>query len=352
LTQHHSSNNANVDCSAEAITRKFHRANKVFYNGFLNKQDKYASFPEFQAHAAELLHFLKSLWVTNTLCDLQIIIGNKKYYAHRLGLAMFSKKYRDEFQRQLELKEANIYTICLKNSSNFALEAILKYIYTAKVDINPANVEEILAAAKELGIDDLICMASDYLNSLSIGDVLDFMGNIFNKEGSSLMLYELYSYMMNHLDKVTRTPEYYKASICTIRALLNDSHLNVCNELEVFDAAIRWLEFDKPSRLKCVGELMKSVRFTLIQPDDLISKVECVNYVCENREAHKMIYNSFKYHSLCKSNFTNLIKREEPRCLSLKGASVPEDFIKAVKELSGIARDININKRSININKR
>lgn len=163
------------------MRKKFHRANKVFYNGFLNKQDKPSSLPEYQAHASELLHFLKSLWLTKTMCDLSIVANERKYCAHRLGLAMFSRKYRDEFQRQLQTKDSSMYTICLKNTTNNALEAILKYIYTAKIDINPSNVEELLAAANELGIDDLICMASDYLSSLSIGDVLDFMGNMFNK---------------------------------------------------------------------------------------------------------------------------------------------------------------------------
>ena len=215
------------DSSSEAAVRKkFKHVNKIFYNGFLNsKQDKHHhhsnkdgaqrcndhGLPEYQAHASELLHFLKSLWVTNTMCDLSIVIDNKKYPAHRVSLAMFSKKYRNEFQKQLQNnKNTGIYTICLKCTTSFALESILKYIYTAKIDINPANVEEILAGARELGIDDLICMATDYLSSLSIGDVLDYMGNMLNKDGAELMVYELYAYMMTHLDKISRTPEYFK----------------------------------------------------------------------------------------------------------------------------------------------
>jgi len=218
------------------VRRKFKRVNKIFYNGFLNNQkhhqEKHQShhdsphdssgLPEYQAHASELLHFLKSLWVTNTMCDLSIVIDNKKYPAHRVSLAMFSKKYRNEFQKQLQNnKNTGIYTICLKCTTSFALESILKYIYTAKIDINPANVEEILAGARELGIDDLICMATDYLSSLSIGDVLDYMGNMLNKDGAELMVYELYAYMMTHLEKISRTPEYFK---------VRDTYLFVKNE--------------------------------------------------------------------------------------------------------------------------
>ena len=101
-------------------------------------------------------------------------------------------------------------------------------------------------------------MAKDYLSSLSIGDVLDFMSNIFNKEGAELMFYELYSYMMTHLEKISRTPEYYKASISVVKTLLKDSNLSFCSELEVFEAAVRWVNFDK-SREKHLGEMLDSL---------------------------------------------------------------------------------------------
>lgn len=237
------------------------KANKVFYNGHLAKQDKYSSMPEYQSHAAELLHFLKSLWITNTMCDLSLVIGTRKYPAHKLGLAMFSRKYREEFQKELVQSSPmnsnnGVYTICLKNSSNQALECILKYIYTARIDINPANAEEILIASRELAIDDLIAMCTEYLNSLSIGDVLDYLSNVLSKQyegnesaAAELMFYELYAYIMTHLDKVTRTPEYLRSSATTIKAILVDSHLQVNSEVQVFEAVVRWIEFDPTNRL-------------------------------------------------------------------------------------------------------
>lgn len=341
--------NAEFDiCSTDAVRKKFKRVNKIFYNGFLNKPDKRSDGqPEYEAHAAELLHFLKSLWVTNTMCDLCIVIDNKKYPAHRVSLAMFSKKYRHEFQKQLQNKNSGIYTICLKHTTAFALEAILKYIYTSKIDINPANVEEILHGAKELGVDDLICMASDYLSSLSIGDVLDYMGNMLNKEGAELMVYELYVYIMTHLDKISRTPEYLKSSICVVSTLLSDSHLSVKKELEVFDAAMRWIEYDKYNRVKYLDDAMSNVRFTLISPDELVSKVENQLCLMKNPEIYKMLYNSFKYHALnntsCK--LTSITRKEEGRNVCLKGASVPDDFVKAIKELSEIAHRLKVDRK-------
>lgn len=231
----------------------------------------------------------------------------------------------------------------MKNSTNFAVESILKYIYTAKIDINPANVEEILAAAKELGIEDLICMTNDYLSSLSIGDVLDYMGNIMHKEGSELMFYELYTYMMTHLDKISRTPEFLKSSVAVVKALLSDSHLSVANEMEVFDVCLRWVEYDKQNRTKqYLNELMKNVRFTLMKPDDIVSKVESQLNLNENLCLFKLVFNAYKYHALStgQNKLNNFIKREECRNVCLKGASVPDAFVKAIIELSDIAHKL------------
>jgi kelch-like protein 2/3 len=253
---------------------------------------------------------------------------------------MFSHKYKEVFQKH---KDTSVYTITLKSTSNYALEAILKYIYTAKIDINPANVEEILAAAVELGIDSLICMANDYLSSLSIGDVLDYMGNMLHKEGAELMFYELYSYMMTHLDKITRTPEYLKSSVGVVRALLGDSHLCVCSEMEVYEAVMRWIEFDRPSRIKCLPEAIRAVRFTLMTPDEIVSKIETQDVLMDNSSIFKMIYNAYKYHALSSNSnckMTSFIKKEECRNVCLKGASVSDEFVASIVELSNIAHKL------------
>jgi hypothetical protein len=53
----------------------------------------------------------------------------------------------------------------------------------------------------------------------------------------------------------------------------------------------------------------------------------------------RMIFNAYKYHALngCQSKLNNFIKREECRNACLIAASVPEQFVKAVRELADIA---------------
>ena len=325
------------------VKKKFNRANRIFYNGYLKKQDC-SNMPECQERAAELLYFLKYLWVGNQLCDLSIVIDKKKYPAHKIALAMFSQKYRDEFQKILQSsKEPPQYTITLTNNTTHeSLESILKYIYTAKIDINPSNVEDILYASKQLGIDDLIRMTSEYLDSFSFGDVMDFMANDLRREGSEIIFFELYKYIMKHLDKISRTPEYLESSAFVVKTILKDSNLEVNSELEVFDAAMRWIDYDKQGRTKYIREIMKVVRFTLITPDELVSKVENQPNLNNNPDVFRMIYNSFKYHALnneaTKSKLSLIVKREDERNKCKTGASLSDDFVKSIIQLCEIAQ--------------
>lgn len=135
------------------------------------------------------------------------------------------------------------------------------------------------------------------------------------------MLYELYSYIMTHLDKISRTPEYFKSSKCVVKALLSDSHLAVSSELEVFDAAIRWINFDRTSRLKYLAEIMNIIRFTQMRPDELVCKVESSCYFPDSFDFQKMVYNAYKFHALnhIKNNFNGIVHKEESRNFSLKG---------------------------------
>lgn len=323
-----------------------HNANKAYYNGYSNKLDR-GSF-EYQSHAAELLRFLGSLWMTRTLCDLVIKIDNRKYLAHRLSLAMFSRKYREEFQKR-DKEEGGVYTITLSYTSHCALEAILKYIYSAEIDINPANADEILSGAKELGVDNLINMAQDYLDSLSIGDVLTYMTNLFDKDGGELVTYELYVYVMTHLTKISRTPEFLRASLNSVIAILNDSNLSVSSELEVFDAALRWINYDKSARESATDEILKCVRFSLMTPEEIHTKIESNHLLKGQKEINNMILKAYKYHSFkCYENsLQNLVHREESRGANLRGSSVPDTFVKSLKELAHIACQLKVERASV-----
>ncbi|CAF0784486.1 unnamed protein product [Didymodactylos carnosus] len=149
-------------------------------NIFCNNKDSSIN-PASECHAAYLVKVLSGLWKEGKMTDLVIIVGEKKYLAHKLALALFSPKFRQEFEQlekceQTKLGSSDI-ELKLSRSTPQAIEQILVYIYTSRIDLSPENVGCILTAAKELDIENIIHLAKEYLNHFSFGDVLRYMSD-------------------------------------------------------------------------------------------------------------------------------------------------------------------------------
>ena len=59
-----------------------------------------------------------------------------------------------------------------------------------------------------------------------------------------------------------------------------------------------------------------------------------------------MIYNAFKFHALnsSRSSLNGICQKEEARNFCLESASVPDEFVKAVIELSEIAHKLKVSR--------
>lgn len=326
---------------------KMKRLNRMYYN--CNAFGEVQATSRTQLHADELLKFLSKFYHGQQLCDLEfkIITENSehKFPAHRIALAMFSEKYKVEFSNIRS--GGGVHEIQLNETSNTALLSILNYIYSGIIDINPINAEAILNAASEMGIDDIIYMATDYINSFSIGDLLIFISNYFLKDGPNMVIYEIYTYFMNNLYKISLTPEYLRATLETIKIILCDSNLCVENEIEVFNAAMKWYQYDKVNRVKLLPNVLDCVRFTQIDPKDLHKKTSNNPVFKQDKALVTKLLNAFKYHTNKNSQNPNteiIAQCEEPRMGKPDIDGVPADFVDALDELTHLALEIKIEK--------
>ena len=74
--------------------------------------------------------------------------------------------------------------------------------------------------------------------------------------------------------------------------LLSEDRIVVSSEMVVFEAAIRWLDFDS-QRLQYAAKVLNCVRFSLIAPEDIIQKLEKHPHL-----AFIPNYNSKLYHAM------------------------------------------------------
>jgi len=78
--------------------------------------------------------------------------------------------------------------------------------------------------------------------------------------------------------------------------ILSDDCLNVQSELEVFCALLQWLDFDREDRLCMAPKLLQCcVRLQYIPPEQLITKVEPVDWLFQNQDCEFLVNEAIRY---------------------------------------------------------
>ncbi|CAF0784468.1 unnamed protein product [Didymodactylos carnosus] len=152
-------------------------------------------------------------------------------------------------------------------------------------------------------------------------------------------MYKVYVYIMGHIGRIAQTQEFLNSSHVTVLRLLSDNNLDVQDELEVFNIAVRWIEYKKDERICTVSELMKAIRFTRISPDELADRVETVDFVIQDPSTFQKIHNAYRYHSLtCKNScLSKMIKLEPTRTGRIKPVHATPSVTAAISSLTNIA---------------
>jgi kelch-like protein 31 len=227
------------------------------------------------------------------------------------------------------MKESKQNYVELKGFGNaLGVNAMLDYIYTGALSISFENILWLLDASSRLQLNDAIGLCSEFLiKSINVSNCV-----------SILRLADTYSlgdvaelakqYLCENVCDVYRTSfeQFYQLSYEQLYYLLNsDSLQSCCTELDLFSMIVRWIDgpqsthnnnFTNPiaaitttttttaaikeERIKCAPELIKSIRFMCMSPEELADHVECVEFMSSMSECSKLLLNAYKYYALPK----------------------------------------------------
>lgn len=107
-------------------------------------------------------YFTDSSNTTNTKSDVILVVGNQKFYCHRLLLSLVSPVFLRMFEGQF--KEHNEHEVILEGKSSDSILELLKYIYPQfNGQITDNNIEDFLQLADEYMIEHLKKPCIDFL---------------------------------------------------------------------------------------------------------------------------------------------------------------------------------------------
>uniref|UniRef100_A0A672YRB0 Zinc finger and BTB domain containing 17 n=1 Tax=Sphaeramia orbicularis TaxID=375764 RepID=A0A672YRB0_9TELE len=110
---------------------------------------------EFPWHSGKVLEQLNRQRKQGLLCDCTFVVDGVDFKAHKAVLAACSIYFRTLFLDQKDVVHLDI-------SNAAGLGQILEFMYTAKLSLNPQNIEDVLAVATFLQMQEIINACSAY----------------------------------------------------------------------------------------------------------------------------------------------------------------------------------------------
>ena len=259
----------------------------------------------------ETLKRLQTFADNNQLCDVEIRCGSKSIKCHRVILASVSGYFRAMFMG--EMLESKQTVINIQDIDENVMENIIKYAYNGKITIHIENVQTILYAASILQIESVANACSefmkDHLHPDNCVEVLAF-ANLHNQE--QLIKYTEDFFVENFVE-VSFRPNFVSVSPDVMEKLLSSDYLNVANEIEVYEAVMRWVDNDRENRKNYLPSLISKIKLPLIETHYLMEKVAVNELIRSSHDCRDLLEEANYYHMYLGNLTTELKVTERTR---------------------------------------
>ncbi|XP_041267920.1 kelch-like protein 8 isoform X2 [Onychostruthus taczanowskii] len=184
---------------------------------------------------SSLLHFFEA----GELCDVTLKIGSKLISCHKLVLACVIPYFRAMFLS--EMAEAKQKLIEIRDFDGDAIEDLVKFAYSSRLTLTVDNVQPLLYAACILQVELVAKACCEYMklhfhpsNCLAVRAFAESHNRIDLMDMADQFACEHFTEVMECEDFVGVSPQH-------LHKLLSSSDLNIENEKQVYNAAIKWL---------------------------------------------------------------------------------------------------------------
>ena len=251
---------------------------------------------KYPKEAMEVMNMLRH---SNQLCDVTLRAGNESFHAHKVVLAAASPYFKAMFCTS-GMKECEMTEIPLHGVKPSVLSTLIEFAYTSEICVSEMNVCSLLPTATMLAMSRIIEACCTFLehqldpsNCIGIADFAQAHGchDLYKK--ARLYVYENFT-------EVCKNEEFMQLSPNQLVQVIKRDELNVRCESEVYQAVVKWVQFDHNRRLNKLEQLLCAVRCHFLTPCflqkqlkccDLLVKVPCCKdylvRICQDLVMHK-----------------------------------------------------------------
>ena len=301
-----------------------------------NKQDS-TPVPEsrlfqMKEHCSDSFLVMNQLRKEGQLCDITFRIGAHTFTAHRVVLASVSPYLKAMFT--CGMKESSQDEIELRDIEPQAMASLIDYAYTGEVMVTVDNVQDLLPAAGILQLRELKGACCSFLS-----DHMDTTNCLGIKQFADLhscpdLIKKANRFIIRKFTEIVEHEEFLQLPHAVLKELLENDHLHVESEMQVYNAFISWVNQDIEKRAPNAYELLDAIRVALL-PKEFWEEAFAKEPLFEvSRECH-----AFMKGYLMGRNFNALVAkprspietiyalggRNSQRCLATAERYIPED---------------------------
>ena len=247
--------------------------------------------------AKETLESMEQLRRNEELCDVELIVDQQCFRAHRVVLAASSMYFRAMFCRQMA--ESGQRQVVIQGVDAEALSSLIKFAYTCSLEINEENAQNLLAASNFLQMlraREACCKflqeRLDCSNCLDVAEFAEFQSCVD-------LLDAALTFARRNFTEVSRSERFVQTSYARIKKFLKNNDLNLTEGEEVvFQALVRWTRFNVAERQQYFAELLDLIKLPLLGQEFFAVEVAANGQVSSNetcmrliREAARALYN-------------------------------------------------------------
>ncbi|KFR06359.1 Kelch-like 8 [Nipponia nippon] len=239
---------------------------------------------------SSLLHFFEA----GELCDVTLKVGSKLISCHKLVLACVIPYFRAMFLS--EMAEAKQTLIEIRDFDGDAIEDLVKFAYSSRLTLTVDNVQPLLYAACILQVELVAKACCEYMklhfhpsNCLAV--------RAFAESHNRIDLMDMADqYACEHFTEVVECEDFVSVSPQHLHKLLSSSDLNIENEKQVYNAAIKWLLANPQHHAAWLDEILAQVRLPLLPICFLMGVVAKEEIVKQNLKCRDLLDEARNYH--------------------------------------------------------
>lgn len=222
-------------------------------------------------HPKHTLEAINVLRKHRELCDVVLIVGQRKIFAHRVILSACSPYFHAMFTG--ELAESRQTEVTIRDIDENAMELLIDFCYMSNITVEESNVQTLLPAACLLQLAEIQDVCCEFLKrQLDPSNCLGIRA-FADTHACRDLLRIADKFTQHNFQEVMESEEFMLLPINQLVDIISSDELNVRTEEQVFSAVMGWVKYNIPERREHLPSVLQHVRLPLMSPKFLVGTV-------------------------------------------------------------------------------